>query len=151
MCNQITKSGKQCKISPTKNYCHIHKITFVNIIQKDNSNNLKKEIINLNKTIEKKSIKIKELNENLEFFKQEVNELNIKINLMTGNYEKYELIQKYTYLKNELIKIDKKTSPFKILSNPYYKNIVENTFNKSQNLLLEEFTNLRNHRNQYCH
>jgi chromosome segregation ATPase len=152
MCNHIKANGEKCKLAPKKSYCHIHKITFSNvIIQKDSSNNLKKEIVNLNKTIERKVNKIKELNENLEFFKQEVNELNNKINLMNENCEKYELIQKYTYLKNELIKINRKTTPYKILSNPYYKNIIETKFNKPQDILLEEFTNLRNHRNSYCH
>jgi hypothetical protein len=166
MCNHIKANGEKCKLAPKKSYCHIHKITFSNvIIQKDSSNNLKKEIVNLNKTIERKVNKIKtllmeqvesatrlkELNDNLEFFKQEVNELNDKINLMNESCEKYELIQKYTYLKNELIKINRKTTPYKILSNPYYKNIIETKFNKPQDILLEEFTNLRNHRNSYCH
>jgi chromosome segregation ATPase len=152
MCNHIRANGEKCKLAPKKSYCHIHKITFSNvIIQKDISNNLKKEIVNLNKTIERKANKIKELNENLEFFKQEVNELNNKINLMNESCEKYELIQKYTQLKNELIKINRKTTPYKILSNPYYKNIIETKFNKPQDILLEEFTYLRNNRNSYCH
>ena len=100
MCNHIKKNGEQCKISKNKTYCHIHSVNWNNIIiQKSPTNdNLKKEIVNLNKTIEKKAIKIKELNENLEFFKNEINELNNKINLMSENYEKYELIQKYTIL-----------------------------------------------------
>ena len=167
MCNHIKKNGEQCKISKNKTYCHIHSVNWNNIIiQKSPTNdNLKKEIVNLNKTIEKKTfalrasqehlvaqaIKIKELNENLEFFKNEINELNNKINLMSENYEKYELIQKYTILKNELIKINRKSTPYKILSNPYYKNIIENKFNKPQDILLEEFTNLRNQRNEYAH
>ena len=153
MCNHIKANGEQCKISKNKTYCHIHSVNWNNIIiQKSPTNdNLKKEIVNLNKTIEKKAIKIKELNENLEFFKNEINELNNKINLMNENCEKYELIQKYTILKNELIKINKKSTPYKILSNPYYKNIIENKFNKPQDILLEEFTNLRNQRNEYAH
>jgi len=144
MCNQITKSGNQCKLEVNKTYCHIHKKQIIKY-------NLKKEITNLNKTIEKKANQIKELNENLEFFKNEINELNNKINEMNENYEKYELIKKYTTLKKELIKINNRTTPFKILSSPYYKNIVETKFKKPQDLLLEEFTNLRNHRNDYCH
>jgi hypothetical protein len=70
---------------------------------------------------------------------------------MNENCKKYELIQQYTYLKNELININKKSTPYKILSNPYYKNIIERKFNKSQDILLEEFTNLRINRNNYCH
>ena len=151
MCNHIKANGEQCKLSPKKSYCHIHNWNNIIIPKSQTNDNLKKEIVNLNKTIEKKANKIKELNENFEFFKQEVNELNNKINLMNENCEKYELIQKYTYLKNELIKINRKTTPFKILSNPYYKNIIETKFNKPQDILLEEFTNLRNHRNSYCH
>jgi len=151
MCNHIKANGEQCKLSPKRSYCHIHKWDSIIIPKSQTNDNLKKEIVNLNKTIEKKANKIKELNENLEFFKQEVNELNNKINLMNESYEKYELIQKYTQLKNELIKINRKITPFKILSNPQYKNIIETKFNKPQDILLEEFTNLRNHRNSYCH
>lgn len=152
MCNQMTKSGVKCKISPNEGYCHIHKRNWDNIIiQKPTIDNLKKEITNLNKTIEKKANKIKELNNNLEFFKQEVNELNNKINLMNETCEKYELIQKYTFLKKQLININRKSTPYKILSNPHYKHIVESKFNKPQDILLQEFTNLRNNRNSYCH
>lgn len=153
MCNQIIKTGAKCKISPNKNYCHIHKINMTNIVinKPDININLKKEIVNLNKTIERKVNKIKELNNNLEFFKQEVNELNNKINLMNENCQKYELIREYTELKKELIKINKKKTPYKILSDPYYKNIIESKFNKPQEILLEEFIYLRNHRNDYCH
>lgn len=147
MCIHIKKNDEICKLSPNKEYCHIHN----NIILEKDKTNLKKEIINLNKTIKKKSIKIINLNENLEFFKQEVNELNNKIKNMNENCKKYELIQKYTYLKNEIIKINKNKSPFKILTSSQYKIIIENKFNKSQDILLEEFENLRVNRNIYCH
>jgi predicted RNase H-like nuclease (RuvC/YqgF family) len=151
MCNHIKANGEQCKNSKNKTYCHIHNWNNIIVPKSQTNENLKKEIVNLNKTIEKKAIKIKELNNNLEFFKKEVNVLNNKINLMNENCKKYELIQQYTYLKNELININKKSTPYKILSNPYYKNIIERKFNKSQDILLEEFTNLRINRNNYCH
>lgn len=153
MCNHIKANGEKCKLSPKKSYCHIHKINATNIVIKkpDMNINLKKEIVNLNKTIKRKVNKIKELNNNLEFFKQEVNELNNKINLMNETCEKYELIQKYTFLKKQLININRKSTPYKILSNPHYKHIVESKFNKPQGILLQEFTNLRNNRNSYCH
>ena len=77
--------------------------------------------------------------------------VNNKINLMNETCEKYELIQKYTFLKKQLININRKSTPYKILSNPHYKHIVESKFNKPQDILLQEFTNLRNNRNSYCH
>jgi chromosome segregation ATPase len=144
MCNYLTKSGNQCKLESNKIYCHIHKKLIIKY-------NLKKEIVNLNKTIEKKVNKIKELNNNLNSLKYTINELNNKINEMNENYEKYELIKKYTILKKQLIKINNKTTPYNILTNPYYKNIVETKFKKPQDFLLKEFTDLRNHRNDYCH
>ena len=87
MCNYLTKSGNQCKLEANKNYCHIHKKIIIKY-------NLKKEIVNLNKTIENKVNQIKILNDNLEFFKNQINKLNNKINEMNENYEKYELIKK---------------------------------------------------------
>lgn len=144
MCNQITKSNEKCKLEPNKPYCHIHKKLII-------KHNLKKEIINLNKTIEKKSLENKELKKNLEFFKNEVNELNNKINSMIDHYNKYEVIKNYNKLKNELININPQLTPYKILNDPYYKNLIENKYKKSQEDLKNEFTNLRINRNLFCH
>jgi len=144
MCNQITKSGEKCKLENNKDYCHIHKKLIIKF-------NLKKEIINLNKTIERKVNIINELNNNLEFFKLEVDKLNNKINLMNENYERYELIKKYEILKNDLININPQSTPYKILSNYYYKDIIKQKFNKDIDQLKNEFEILRKKRIEYCH
>lgn len=141
MCKYILKSGNQCKLSPKIVYCHIHS----KIVIKDN---LKKEIINLNKTIEKKVNKIKELENNLEFFKSEVNELH---NKYRDDYNKYQIIKQYELLKNELININPKSSPYKILSDYYYSDIIKKKFNKNINDLKNEFITLRKKRIEYCH
>jgi hypothetical protein len=106
--------------------------------------NLKKEIINLNKTIIKKVDKIKELEKNLEFFKNEVNKLQ-------EDYEKYQIIKKYEILKNELININPQSTPYKILTDYYYKDIIQKKFNKDIDELKNEFNQLRKQRINYCH
>ena len=151
MCKYILKSGNQCKLSPKIVYCHIHS----KIVIKDN---LKKEIINLNKTIEKKVNKIKELENNLEFFKNEVNELHLDktklaclVNKYKEDYNKYQIIKQYEILKNKLININPNSSPYKILTDYYYSDIIQKTFNKHINDLKNEFITLRKKRIEYCH
>ena len=146
MCNQITKSGSKCRISANASYCHIHKRNI--IIQKPLVDNLKKEIKNLNKTIQKKNIQITELNNNLEFFKNEVNIIQKKYE---EDYNKYQIIKQYEILKNQLININPKSSPYKILTDYYYKDIIKKKFNKDINDLKNEFNYLRKKRIEYCH
>lgn len=137
MCNYIKTNKEKCKLSPKLLYCHIHKKMII-------KTNLKKEIINLNKTIIKKVDKIKELEKNLEFFKNEVNKLQ-------EDYEKYQIIKKYEILKNELININPQSTPYKILTDYYYKDIIQKKFNKDIDELKNEFNQLRKQRINYCH
>jgi cell division protein FtsB len=141
MCNYIKNNKEKCKLSPQLLYCHIHKKLII-------KNNLKKEIINLNKTILKKVDKIKELEQNLEFFKNEVNELQKKYKT---DYDKYQIIKQYEILKNQLININPDSSPYKILSDYYYKDIIKQKFNKDIDELKYEFNELRKKRIEYCH
>ena len=152
MCNYIKKNNEKCKLSPKNLYCHIHKKIIIKqkqqFSEKISSDNLKKEIINLNKTIEKKVDKIKELEQNLEFFKNEVNELHKKYK---KDYDKYQIIKQYEILKNELININPQSSPYKILTDYYYKDIIKQKFNKDIDELKNEFNYLRKKRIEYCH
>lgn len=137
MCNYIKTNNEKCKLSPKLLYCHIHQKLII-------KTNLKKEIVNLNKTIEKKVNKIKELEQNLEFFKNEVNKLQT-------DYERYQIIKKYEILKNELININPNSTPYKILTDYYYKDIIKKKFNKDIDELKNEFNQLRKQRINYCH
>ena len=141
MCKYIKKNNEKCKLSPKMTYCHIHKKIII-------KHNLKKEIINLNKTIEKKTNQIRELNNNLEFFKLELNKIYEKYK---KDYDKYQIIKQYEILKNELININPKSSPYKILTDYYYKDIIKQKFNKNINELKDEFNYLRKKRIEYCH
>jgi len=141
MCKYIKKNNEKCKLSPKMTYCHIHKKIII-------KNNLKKEIINLNKTIEKKTNQIKELNNNLEFFKLELNKI---YETYKTDYDKYQIIKQYEILKNELININPKSTPYKILTDYFYKDIIKQKFNKNINELKNEFNYLRKKRIEYCH
>lgn len=141
MCNQLTKLGTKCCIQPNKSYCHIHNKMIAKY-------NLKKEVINLNKTIQKKTIQINELNNNLEFFKNEVNNIQKKYE---EDYNKYQIIKQYEILKNKLININPQSSPYKILCDNKYKQTIKKTFNKDINVLKDEFNYLRKKRIEYCH
>lgn len=141
MCNYIKSNNEKCKLSPKLLYCHIHQKLII-------KTNLKKEIVNLNKTIEKKVNKIKELEQNLEFFKNELNQIHQKYK---EDYDKYQVIKEYTILKDKLIKINPKSSPYRILSDKFYTNIIKDKFNKDITELKIEFEELRKKRNSYCH
>jgi len=161
MCIKILKNGLKCKnkckkseeSEKTNQYCHIHKnkiqeegleiknnklinhniILLIEIEKiKELNNNFKKEIINLNKTVEKKNKIISFKNIELNTFKKNNNELfksienkdeHIKkfknklinkenllmkyineIELMKEDYDKFQVIKKFEIYKDNLIK-----------------------------------------------
>ncbi len=101
-------------------------------------------ISTLNKCIQKKSLIIKDL-------KDQINTLNDKVESMQSYYDNYAIIIQYTNMKKSLIAIDRMSSPFKILTNPFYRNIVMTTFSMTQKEMLDIFINLREQRNNLCH
>ena len=72
MCEQILKSGLQCKIKSKTKLCHIH-------IKKALFNKKQNEIINLNKSLEKKSEIIKELYKEISTYKIKLFSLHILV------------------------------------------------------------------------
>ena len=96
MCEQILKSGLQCKIKSKTKLCHIH-------IKKALFNKKQNEIINLNKSLEKKSEIIKELYKEISTYKIKLFSLQEDNNIMKKDYENYQIIKEYENQKNKLI------------------------------------------------
>lgn len=89
MCNQILKSGLQCKIKSKTKLCHIH-------MKKDLLTKKQNEITNLNKSLEKKSEIIKTL-------LKEISNQRLINNNMKEDYNNYQIIKEYEKQKNDLI------------------------------------------------
>ena len=93
MCSEIATSTKQqCKLSKNKSICHMHK-------KKKLLGYIKSEIINLNKTVEKKNNKIKCLDKQIESKTNEIVKLNEDIYEL--NIEKSELQEENDILREE--------------------------------------------------
>lgn len=92
MCNEISKrSGRKCKLQPTEKFCFVHKAQIAKKQFETNSllaDYTKDEVRNLNKTIQKQSIKIRDLWN--------------KLASMQTSYEKYEKIKYFETLKKNL-------------------------------------------------
>lgn len=106
MCNQILKSGLQCKIKSKTKLCHIHmKASAISdyAVQKDLLTKKQNEIINLNKSLEKKSDIIKELYKEISIYKIKLFSLQEDNNNMKEDYNNYQIIKEYEKQKNDLI------------------------------------------------
>lgn len=139
MCNQILKNGNICKKSKNKDLCHIHdkikQINNINEIQKKLS--LKEiEIKNLNKSLEKKSFIIKDLQ---------------KYRLMEDDFNKYQIIKKFTIIKDKLKQYFGNKQPYKIINNIYNKEKLEKIFKMDYYDIPDYYNNLRNKRITYAH
>lgn len=143
MCNEISKrTGKKCKLQPTEKFCFVHKAQIVKkqfettVMLQDYT---KHEVRNLNKTIQKQSLKIKELWD--------------KITSMYLSYENYEKIKYFENLKKDLHQIVDVYDLDKL----YYFCIQEKN-RKVLNAILGErddhykyYNELRWERNKLCH
>ena len=103
MCKQLTKSNKLCKISPNKEYCHIHTNCKVEIIyeqpSKVNTHEITMKTIHMEDKINKMQILINSLKETQKYHKNENIRLNTTINEMTDYYDKYKTIYEFESYK----------------------------------------------------
>ena len=101
MCNYLTKEGQKCLIAPKKDICHIHK-KYLMIEHKQT------EIRNLNRTISKKNelfhSEVKQLRDENDSLRSEVQNLENRILAMQEDFESYSKIKRYELIKSKLAK-----------------------------------------------
>lgn len=127
MCNFMINNTRKCKLAPKKSLCHIH-ITrqnesrqndLIKIIDLEIKNeqlekkiskmskfqdNVKIELTNLYKTIEKKNIGLREKENEISKLKLTLEQQSKKINNMTEDYNNFQIIKQYEKTKQELLK-----------------------------------------------
>ena len=103
MCKAISKkSGKQCKLAPKKEYCHIHKekpiqSQRISLIQSDQL------VDKLQITIIERELAIQLTEDYLQEVKAQLKQAQTQIKLMKDDYKSYQVIKQYEREREQLL------------------------------------------------
>lgn len=164
MCIAITKKNQKCQLAPKKEYCHIHNSLFrslkfsertttitapnddktaimkVKKTDEQQIKNLKEDITNKNKALQRKNEKLKKAND--------------IITILEEKARNYEQIVEFENFKNKIKTIYGWSSPFYIEDiredKKYHSYLIEQ-FNMSIEEIIKNYYIKRRIRNSLCH
>lgn len=172
MCNKILTNGNKCKKSKNIEFCHLHKKKITNDSVKklifNSINNIKeKDIIieklqiEYNHLTSFNNILLNEFDKNKEIIDNKckeiknlnktINNKNIEIKNMKDDYNKYQIIKRYSYIQNTMKNIFGNNQPYKIIDNIQNKEKLEYIFNIPYEHISKYYYELRNQRILYAH
>lgn len=154
MCLSIKSNGEQCKLSPKKDVCHMHQKIHPQVVVNKvilNDSNLKKEIKNLNNTITKKNITIKDIKLKNDQLQTKLAKLQNNNDEMIKDYEKYQIIKRYHYIKTEMLKLWPPQCPYSIIRDINNKDELEIIFEMDYKYILQYYYDLRKQRTSLAH